>query len=237
MAAIDAALRRAFAQLRNGSATVWVPDVTTGQLARLPAMQALAAGNVRSSARAYHSDLYFVDYDADALPDAATPAWTKVEAGSPAASVSSSLLSLVTDAASESIYYVLAEAGLSNARGTMVEARLRVNSSTATANEGAALSIRDGTHQFTAWLRAGGLNIEGGSDLACTLSTGLHVVRFTARGDACRLYVDGNLRAMGTSCGDTADQEVSFGSYAEGTQTPAQSSSDWDFVRAMIGGF
>ncbi len=230
----DARLAQALQKLANGGGTVWAPMITTRQALKTPALQQRVVTMGGMAARRVVPSSWLVKYEANEMPDAATPAWTEVVSGTVAHAAAGGVFSITADTGGEYLLYKLTEASLSNALGTVLEARVRVTSSTSTATRGAALSICDGTKQFAVWLRAAGLNIDGQPHLALDL-TGWHVVRLTARGGGCSVAVDGVTRQTGGAVGNETDRNLQFGSYiaTDATRTADASVSEWDWVRAL----
>ena len=95
-----------------------------------------------------------VDYTADALPESASPAWTK--SGTQSASVAGGELTLSDTSGADSIGYDRAEAGADTASSALLGARMKL-----TADDGGAISnildIRDGTREVGIGLHTDGI--------------------------------------------------------------------------------
>lgn len=87
-------LQRALGQLVNeGGATVWAPQVTTGQAARLEGLQQAAARAIGGEGRMFvESDWITYRASSGALPDAGT--WTETVSGDATATVSGGALTI-----------------------------------------------------------------------------------------------------------------------------------------------
>ena len=97
MSVMEDALRRALGQMTNdGGATVWAPQVTTGQAARLAHLQQVAARALGGDGRTYAEADWAVNYQANAgvTPDADDPAFTAYLEGAATGTVSSGLLTI-----------------------------------------------------------------------------------------------------------------------------------------------
>ncbi len=215
MSVADEAVRRALGQLASGGgATVWRPTLTTGQAARTPALEARMARARGGAAQTFNADAFLVWYVGDVLPTGDDPAWTADLTGAAEAAASGGVLTVTADAAGESLLYAFPAPTLSNARGTTLEARVRVTSSASGANTGSALCIMDGVYQFVVWLRADGLNIDGQAHVACDLATSFRRVTLQAQNARCSVKVDGYLRQTGTWMNRTTKKAITFGSWA-----------------------
>ena len=96
MSSVDNALRRALRQLASGSATVWQPELTTGQAARAETMRQVTDRGGVAAAYVFSEDLFDPYYKAanGAVPDLDAAPWTKYDYGAVSATVSGGVLSV-----------------------------------------------------------------------------------------------------------------------------------------------
>jgi hypothetical protein len=212
-------LQNALRGFVRGGAQTWKPEVTTRSLADAETLQnAIDALRGSGKGRYYNANMFVQEYDGAVLPDADDPVWVEMRGGDPEAAVSGSVLTITDDAAAEFLYYGAADATLSNAAGTWLEARVQITDATGlAANRGSALAIHDGAYQFTVWLRSDGFNIDNEAHVDLDF-TSWRRVRFVAKGKGCQLFVDGALRQTGSYMNESAKQLVTFGSWADAYQ-------------------
>ena len=122
-------------------------------------------------------------------PDAHTQAWTKAETGTVVSAASNGMFNLATAAHTDGCLYTFADTDFSTDEGVLIEALLYMDSSASSADMGAALGIEAGENAAVAYLRTGGLNLDGMENVAVDL-TGWHWVRVALQGDELRVYVD-----------------------------------------------
>lgn len=229
-------LNRALRTLANGGASVWAPEITTSQQVHTPALR-LALVQTKGMANRWSSNAeWLVWYLANALPDDATPAWTKVLSGAFTPAATEGLLSVPVTGAGH-LYYTREELVLGNARGVTVEARVRVTAAATGTAKGAMLTAQDGVKQHAAFLRTDGCNLAGGAAVAVDL-TSWRRVRLVGQGTGSRLYVDDVLVQERIAAAATTARVASFGSFAPdpGTLwTAGTSTSVWDWVRLRGG--
>lgn len=162
---------------------------------------------------------WLADYEAagNGLPSADVPPWTEYQAGGATQAVAGGTLTVTAAAAGDWLFNYVALDGLEATAGTLVEARLRVASSGGGANTGACLAVFDGQYLSVAWLRAGGLNVDGSESVAATLSDAWHRVAMHVLGVTVRVYVDGELVQTGAPVAPSTLKAAAFGSWVDTT--------------------
>ena len=193
---------------------------------------------------------WLVDYRAFVDPDADDPAWVEVLNGDYFTVVhftADGIFTIIDDADAEYLYYTSSQPTLDNEIGTMLEAEVAITTSeggvriydssaddwSGGPNRGAAMSIFDGTYQFTVWLRFDSLNIDDEDSIAIDL-TDSHTIRLEARQKVCKVYVDKVLKQTGGFMNSTTERLLTFGSFisiGQITRGGSQSTSLWDYVR------
>jgi hypothetical protein len=148
---------------------------------------------------------------ASVLPEDDDPAWDKTEVGSPAATVDNGVLELACADAASALRWWLDDTGYTNATGVVLEALVRVTASSAEADSGLLLEVRDGECQFVVFLRHDGVNILGQDDVAVDLSDGFRRIVLACRGMDCRLLVDGQWVQDGHVASLVEEQRIGFG--------------------------
>ena len=93
-----------------------------------------------------------------------------------------------------------------------MEARLRVTHSEGGVNQGACISLFDGTHQFAVWMREDGFNLDGAANVEADM-THFRVVKLTAQGGYCHLYLDGEHQQGAAYMNITAEKKAVFGTW------------------------
>jgi len=162
-------------------------------------------------------NIWLVWYQGDVQPDIDTPAWTEFLVGDITHGPTSGIFMIIDNIGPTGyLFYEIADevATLSNYVGTVIESRMRIIDSTGHEGQGTALCIFDGTYKFIAWIREGGVNIDGEADVAIDM-TQWRQVRFEAQGTVAKLYVDGQLQQTGSYVGASAVRKISFGTYAD----------------------
>lgn len=158
---------------------------------------------------------WLVLYPADYLPDASDPVWVEFLSGEIAHEVAGSIFT-ITDllGAAGYLYYEYDIAALETLEGAVVETRVQIDADDAAVNQGAVLSLFDGTFQYTVWLRADGLNLDGQADVPADLTT-FRLVRLETQGGHCHLYLDGEHQQAATYMNPTAEKKIVFGTWVE----------------------
>ena len=88
-------LRRALGQMMNdGGATVWAPNVTTGQAKRLPGLQDAVARAQGGEGRTYSDDDWVTIYRASSGDLPTADGWDERKTGSATATVAGGLLTI-----------------------------------------------------------------------------------------------------------------------------------------------
>jgi hypothetical protein len=149
----------------------------------------------------------------DLLPDECTQPWTPYAAGNATAQLTTERLRIAAPAATDSLYYRIAQAQLSNTRGVLYEASVRMNTSESAANQGAALTLFDGAWQWTCWVRVDGLNLDGEPSVAFDFAGGFHRIVIVTQGMAAQLFLDGQWVQSGGPTNVTTQQAATFGSW------------------------
>jgi len=195
---------------------VLVYDLTTRQAVGAEFLSELIDSTPASADKFFIDDMWLVYYKGDVDPDADSPTWAETLSGTVAHSSDGDVFTITDDTDDEHLYYSSPiQATLDNATGSILEARVRVSVGGSGANRGAAMSIFDGTRQYTAWLRSDGVNIDGEDNVAINMTTWRRV-KLVGRGDGCQLFIDGDIRQTGTYMNPTVKQQFSFGSYVGG---------------------
>lgn len=165
-----------------------------------------------------------VQYEADALPAAATPAWTKAAAATNSESVASS--ELHTSCSGAGGYLSYDRSGIVTAGYiAVVEAKMRVVSHSGDANW---LAIWDGTNRLSLFLDTNALRMYDGAyhsytaDL--TANRVVRLIKYGATGWA--VYLDGALVLSGEAFAVTATNWISFGHPNAGSAGEVY----WDYV-------
>jgi hypothetical protein len=150
------------------------------------------------------NDIWTVKYDANQLPDAATPPWTyTVYFGSPSRSVSGGILTQTSPAYSGWQYR--RDWGASDATGITILARLAV----AAGSEPQELSIRDGSYYVSLYFY--NYKLQFGSSSYTLATTSYHTYRVTLKSGVAKLYVDeGASPVLQVNCGTLADNFIAL---------------------------
>ena len=213
MGIADNRLREAMRAAAAGHGMVWVPNLTTSQ-EEAQALLAHARDTSFTPAQNFYSDdMWLVHYRGDVQPDSDTPAWTEVLSGTVTHTTDGDVFTITDDTDAEYLFYYYTATTLDNSTGAVFEAKVRIPSSTGAANRGAAMTISDGTRQHVAWLRSGGVNIDGEDDVTVNMTIWRRV-KLVGKGDGCQLFIDGDLRQAGSYTNPTVKTEFTFGSHA-----------------------
>ena len=179
------------------------------------------------------SNEWGVWYDGVLLPDLDADAWTEHINGAVEHACTNGIFKITDDTPAEYLYYTNDVATLDNTVGTMTDVRIRIDAASSDRNQGACLSIADGTYQFIVWLRTGGLNIDGEPKVAVDL-TDWHRLQFWTRGTDCEVFIDGVSIQTGMRMDMTAEAQVAFGSWVPSPHVSREaglSISEWDWTR------
>ena len=188
-------------------------NLTTRQLASQEFMSQIVDGSLVQAENYSIDSMWLVYYKGAVEPDADSPAWTETLSGTVAHSSDGSVFTITDDTNDEHLYYSSpTQATLSSAVGSILEAKVRVSVGGTGANRGGAMSIFDGTRQYTAWLRSDGVNIDGEDNVAINM-TPWRRVKLVGRGAGCQLFIDGDIRQVGTYMNPTVKKQFAFGSY------------------------
>lgn len=134
---------------------------------------------------------WFSQYEADALPTAATPAWTKESGGTYAESVDSGILNLTCSGGGYVDYY---RTGLefSDADGFRIETRVRINTAGSVYTDYHGLDINPGSPTYATdfIICDGAIGLDGTETFSMDTSD-YHVYKLKVLGDRTDVYVDG----------------------------------------------
>lgn len=168
-----------------------------------------------------------VNYVADALPAAASPAWTKSSSGSPTEAVSGGILTTTGTGTSEQ-NYTITDSDLSDATGVTLEGRVKIVS--VTNNWGQVLRIKDGTYSAALAIHDGFIRLSGTDNLTIYMTTtdAFHVYRLTVKDGVSKAYVDGVLVGSRSSLDVSTDKNIMFGEAGNVNDTHTEY---WDYVR------
>jgi len=204
---------RVFRRAAGERKALIVYDLTTRQAVGAEFLSELIDGTPASADKFFIDSMWLVYYKGAVDPDADSPAWTEMLSGTVAHSSDGAVFTITDDTDGEHLYYSSpTQATLDSAVGSILEARVRVSAGGTGVNRGAAMSIFDGTRQYTAWLRSDGVNIDGEDNVAINM-TRWRRVKLVGRGDGCQLFIDGDIRQTGTYMNPTVKQQFTFGSY------------------------
>ena len=160
------------------------------------------------------TDVWLVWYEADEDPDLDVPAWTEFLFGAISHGCVSSIFMIIDNTPGGWLYYEINLPTLDNYAGTDLETRIRVDDTSGGVNQGACLSIFDGTYQFAVWMRRTGLNLDGLVDYPHDMGD-WHRVRLTAQGATCHLYLDGQPIQTAPYMNTTVSRKVAFGTFVQ----------------------
>jgi len=177
--------------------------------------------------------MWTTQYEANELPDAATPAWTKspsfdatTEEISPAG-----YLHLVSNTDGDTAYKKT-DSNLSNAIGTTVEAKIQAISvpTRAAGLDAIGVYIYDGTRSVVMYIYSDAVELYDGGSIAyyeMDTTDDYHTYHMTLKGTAAKVYVDGVLRVSGETPATTAVKQIMF---AGGDWWGAAVESSWDYL-------
>lgn len=204
---------KVFRRMADGGKALQVFDLTTRQAIGAEFLSELTDNTPPTADNFFSADQWLVYYEGDVDPDADSPAWTEKLSGTVAHSSDGSVFTVTDDSDDEYLYYESpTQTTLSSAVGSIMEVRVRVSVGGSGVNRGAAMSIFDGTRQYTAWLRSDSVNIDGESSVAINM-TPWRRVTLVGRGAGCQLLIDGDIWQTGSYMNPTVKQMFSFGSY------------------------
>jgi len=207
---------KVFQRAAGGRGAVIAYNLTTRQAIGDEFLSELADGLAASADNFLIDDMWLVYYEGDVNPDADTPAWTETLSGTVAHSSDGDVFTVTDNTDDEHLYYSSpTQATLDSAIGSILEVRVRVSVGGTGTNRGAAMSIFDGTRQYTCWLRSDGVNIDGSPNVAINM-TGWRRVKLIGKGAGCQLFIDGDIRQVGSYMNPTVKQQFAFGSYVGG---------------------
>lgn len=148
-------------------------------------------------------------------PDVDTPTWVETLLGVVPHGCSDGIF-LITDTTGVAgyLYYHIVLTDLDSNDGTILEARLLIDEDVAAVNQGAVISVFDGTYQFAAWLRRDGLNLDGQANIPADLSDFVRV-RLETQGIHSHLYLNGELQQYAPFMNPTTEQKIVFGTYVQ----------------------
>jgi len=212
MSVISQKLGVAFRRAATGSGGAGMLSLTTRQGLLAPDAVELIDKSRADSEHVINADAWLDYYKGNVDPDADTTPWTETLSGTVAHSSDGSRFTITDDSDDEHLYYYITQATLGATVGAVLEAKTLITSSSTAINRGSALSIFDGTRQYTAWLRSGGFNIDGEVDVAMSMGVWRRV-KLVAKDNGCQLWIDGNIRQVGSWMNPTSKTQFTFGSY------------------------
>ena len=160
--------------------------------------------NVMTAGQIYYlTNLWDIRYEANALPQNSTPAWTKTDgSGGSATEAAVGGILTVTGEADDEFFYQLADSSFDNSVGTTVEVRTRiVNATPYGGGAGSYLefTLRDGTYSQDIIFDEVSVRLsEDDTDPYLLDATQWHTYRLTLKETSLKLYVDGVLRIQKT---------------------------------------
>ena len=167
-------------------------------------------------------------YEANELPDAATPAWTKENFNADTEEISpAGFLHLISNV-DGSVEYYRTESGLDNSTGTTIEARVKMVSgyTLAESTDAMALQLNDGVQQVFLDIYSDAIATKG-ETYEMDTTDDYHTYRVTVKAGITKVYVDGVLRITDETSWTSAAKEIHFmGGYWEGGSIE----SSWDYV-------
>ena len=214
MSVIGQKMRAAFRRAGTGEGGARIHDLTTRQALVAPSLLEVLENAPTPSEQVINADAWLVYYKGDVQPDAETVPWTETLSGTVTHTTDGSRFTITDDSDDEHLYYYITQATLDATVGAVLEAKTLITSSSTAINRGSALSIFDGSKQYTAWLRSGGFNIDGEVEVAMSMGVWRRV-KLVAKDNGCQLWIDGNIRQVGSWMNTTSKTQFTFGSYVK----------------------
>ena len=185
-----------------------------------------------------------VQYEANELPDAATPAWTHVEAGTSTEEIlNGSVLHIVSANGNNRSFYITDPAGFGNAVGMTYETSFKLVSGlpwTGNGIQACAFDTPNGTKQCCMSIGIGSVYFTdgqnaGGTYYVMNTQAAFHTYRVTVLNSTGNVYVDGVLRITKALSAAGGDNYIDFGTnYGGGGGNEAE--AYWDYVYYATGG-
>lgn len=176
-------------------------------------------------------------YEANELPDAATPAWTKT--GGVTAEISPA--GFLHAVSGNGLGYRIEDANISNSVGVTMEARLKVISGQVNdwpdwVNASSLIWTNiDGTKYISFWFYSDGVWAwPSENNYLMDTTDDYHTYHFTVKNDVAKLYIDGVLRLTETSF-ESLVQNKNFSFDPDGNWVAGIETS-WDYVYYSYGG-
>ncbi len=172
-----------------------------------------------------------LEYAADDLPVSATPSWTKN--GTQTESVADGILHLTDSSDSDAIYYIRAESNISVTSPVIVEARVKVISSSGDNSPG--INIYNGSKIGAVQFKTDKIEYLYDPSKYYNLDlTQYHLIRLVQLDSNLKVYVDGGGTAVIDTAltNDTSGKEIYFGHIG----TTGTGESYWDYVRYSYNG-
>ena len=163
-----------------------------------------------------------VKYEANELPTAATPAWTKEGAFTTEEINPAGILHIISDEVSDYGLYYRHGLSFSNSVGATLEVRLKIVE--ADEEYDCFFQLLDGTKKHEVVITNTSVTLEGSEPYNMDTTDDFHTYRVTGQGSTSKLYIDGVLRITQTS-GNMATNGVEFGNV-----TPTGSELLWDYI-------
>jgi len=170
--------------------------------------------------------MWTTQYNANELPTAATPAWTKEGAFATEEISPAGILHIISDAVSGYGLYGRYSLNFSNSAGGTLEVKLKIVE--ADEEYDCYFLLRDGTKNHEVAITNTSVILSPNiSPQTYSMNTtdDYHTYRLTGQGSTSKLYIDGILRLTHTNPGSSAVNGVEFGNV-----TPTGSELLWDYV-------
>ncbi len=175
----------------------------------------------------YGSNKIITTYEANEVPDLATPAWTKYLTNNAVITLSNGILKLDIPTIGDGIWYELLDSDLSDSVGYTIETRAKV----ALDNDASWVFLDIGDDEHFAEIRIYNSKVAlrygtfGAIEEYIVDATTYHIYRITVKDSEAILYIDGIARITMAYTSGSGYQALAFGSGA-GT-----GDSYWDYIR------
>ena len=178
-------------------------------------------------------------YEANQIPESATPAWTQVNLNPDTETAAGGIFTMAeTLPVINGPYYTSSDANISNTTGFTIQARLKVITTTNSTGLDCILGVELGAGQPWGYLYFTQTNIQINEGVVTpatyTMDTtdDFHIYHFTVKNSVCRAYVDGIYRITATLNNIAGSGTLAeFGTFASGAYE-----HQWDYVYFSAGG-
>src|SRR3990167_7457788 len=194
-------------------------------------VRSFASSRNYASSRSIAEIPWEVRYEANELPTASSPAWTKT--GSSATEEISPTSFLHVDSSSGGpLVYEITDSGFNSADGITAEARLKIIRGYPSPDwdTWAEFSVRDGSRYIPVYFATNAVTsgLEGANEVYSMDTTDdYHVYRLIVASTTYELYVDGVLRNFGSSIASGGAKVIQFRGDSNGL---AGMETSWDYV-------